>query len=387
MSVALLVVALRVLRAAAAPAASPEAWPPVADRDSSITRGTFLNCWNPALGLTSENCCGRGAPCFDGFYTEARCCGHGPSSGSIGEPAGEGELDLVHCLRDVRADLERCVDEGCDDVGAAACDELIETPFCAEHCRALPGGHSSTVTRSSKLGRALWCLARRPEVRVALDLFLAEGDGSATLLGHGLLEKAGSSPGEQPTVLLGFERDAESYERAVQWFSQVGWAEVLALRIPQGASPSELEGLAERVLLGQSAAGGQVAAMLFQGEPYENAADVHAAKERRHSAVRAVCEKLPVDILFLDPAGTAAEVEFLEVIAFCRPLKWVVVNNANLPGHAGWVREYLLGLGGEWAEVISGHTSDPWGAGKQTWLAELYRSRTWVALARTSALC
>mmetsp|Transcript_168212 Transcript_168212/g.540422 ORF Transcript_168212/g.540422 Transcript_168212/m.540422 type:complete len:93 (+) Transcript_168212:963-1241(+) len=92
-------------------------------------------------------------------------------------------------------------------------------------------------------------------------------------------------------------------------------------------------------------------------------------------------------MLFLDPAGTAAEAEFLEIEASCWPLRWVVVNNANLPGHAGWVREHLLGLGGEWAEVLSGRTSDPWGAGRPAWIADLYRSRSWTVLARTRELC
>ena len=41
--------------------------------------------------------------------------------------------------------------------------------------------------------------------------------------------------------------------------------------------------------------------------------------------------KQEVDLLFLDPASWPADVEFAEVEEFCRPLHWVVVNNANLP--------------------------------------------------------
>merc|ERR1712203_313510 len=86
-----------------------------------------------------------------------------------------------------------------------------------------------------------------------------------------------------------------------------------------------------------------VAVVLLAGEPYPDGGlgpkERLRARHRNTSALRALCEELPVDLVFLDPAFSAADVEIAVLLEHCPPLRWVVVNNVNLPGFAGWVRE------------------------------------------------
>eukprot|EP00446_Apocalathium_sp_SHHI-4_P075796 CAMPEP_0177563602 /NCGR_PEP_ID=MMETSP0369-20130122/73158_1 /TAXON_ID=447022 ORGANISM="Scrippsiella hangoei-like, Strain SHHI-4" /NCGR_SAMPLE_ID=MMETSP0369 /ASSEMBLY_ACC=CAM_ASM_000364 /LENGTH=326 /DNA_ID=CAMNT_0019050811 /DNA_START=21 /DNA_END=1002 /DNA_ORIENTATION=- len=272
----------------------------VVDRDAGITIGQFLNCWHPPRGLTYETCCSPGSTCFDSIFTEARWCG-----------VDDGVRD---CLRDVRQSLIDRIAAGCDEEGRS-CNEMYETPHCTSHCGSLPAGNGATVTRSSELGRALHCIAGRPEVRSALDLFM--GDGT--------------------------------------------------LYAPQGSG---------------------IRALLLNGEPVDTTSEWFSYTDRKLTPLRALCEQIPIDVVFLDPWGTSIEAEWAEVEAYCRPLRWVVVNNVNLPSHSGWVREHLLSQGGAWAEVLSGRTLDLYGAFRPPWThAELYRARSWTVLARTHGAC
>mmetsp|Transcript_107254 Transcript_107254/g.346349 ORF Transcript_107254/g.346349 Transcript_107254/m.346349 type:complete len:310 (+) Transcript_107254:191-1120(+) len=305
---------------------------------------------------------------------QARCCG-----------VDDGVRD---CLRDVRLSLIDCIAVGCDEEGRIACNEMYESPYCASRCRALPAGNGATVTRSSELGRALHCIAGRPEVRSVLDLFLGEGDGSASMLAQGL---AGHGRG----VLVGFERDIATFSEAASWFDRQVGVEVLLMDVPRQATPQKLRSLADWAAREVGAVNGTlyapqgsgIRALLLQGEPVDSAATWLSNADRPLTALRALCEHIPIDLVFLDPGGMAAEAEFAEMEAFCRPLRWVVVNNANLPNHAGWVREHLLSQGGAWAEVLSGRTLDLYGAFRPPWLAELYRARSWTVLARTHGAC
>lgn len=349
--------------------------------------GQFLNCWDPENGLTREQCCGSKTACFDEFYTWERCC-HADSAAGPAPPVRQ-------CMQALRASLLQCIDTGCSALGRQVCNELIETPRCAQHCGGmLPPGNGSSVTRSSELGRSLWCLGQRPEVSSVMDLFLAEGDGSASLLVDGLLRgasAAGSGSSQRTRLLLGFERVSESFEQAVQWMRASTSAEAIEFRL------SGREGLIELQAAAQAAASAAdrardsspVTAVLVHGEPYPDGGLEPRERLRTHerpSAIRAFCEAVPVDLVFLDPDHGAADAEFLAIEKYCHPLRWVVVNNANLPGFAGWVREHLLTRPG-WAEVLAGRTSDPWGAGSGSWLAEVYKVRGWSILGRTSELC
>mmetsp|Transcript_12379 Transcript_12379/g.43612 ORF Transcript_12379/g.43612 Transcript_12379/m.43612 type:complete len:400 (-) Transcript_12379:37-1236(-) len=345
----------------------------VVDRDAGITIGQFLNCWHPPRGLTYETCCSPGSTCFDSIFTEARCCG-----------VDDGVRD---CLRDVRQSLIDCIAVGCDEEGRS-CNEMYETPHCTSHCGSLPAGNGATVTRSSELGRALHCIAGRPEVRSALDLFIGAGDGSATMLAHGLAVHGRG-------VLAGFERDFSKFSEATSWFTRQAGVKVVEMHVPGQASAPRLRTWADVAALAVDAGNGTlyapqgsgIRALLLNGEPVDTTSEWFSYTDRKLTPLRALCEQIPIDLVFLDPWGTSIEAEWAEVEEYCRPLRWVVVNNVNLPSHSGWVREHLLSQGGAWAEVLSGRTLDLYGAFRPPWLAELYRARSWTVLARTHGAC
>mmetsp|Transcript_60471 Transcript_60471/g.121113 ORF Transcript_60471/g.121113 Transcript_60471/m.121113 type:complete len:288 (+) Transcript_60471:333-1196(+) len=284
-------------------------------------------------------------------------------------------------------------------MGREVCNELIETPRCAAHCGGLlPQGNGASVTRSSRLGRALWCLAQRPEVGSVLDLFLAEGDGSATLLLDGLgrapaAASAGNARRGAP-LLLSFEREAESFEGASRWLRERTSADVVELRLSGEEDYADLQAMAQEAAAavkrkGSAASTGGHVAVILHGEPYPDGGPPPSSRLRtfeRPSPLRALCEVLPVDLVFFDPDHGAADAEFWAIEKYCQPLRWVVVNNANLPGFSGWIREHLLSRPG-WAEILAGKTSDPWGAGSGGWMAELYKVRVWSVLGRTSEIC
>ena len=65
----------------------------------------------------------------------------------------------------------------------------------------------------------------------------------------------------------------------------------------------------------------------------------------------------------------------------------MVLNNINLPNHAGWFREHLL-QAGRWREVVSGYLPDqnPGGNAEKLLgnasLREIYEWRRWALLVR-----
>jgi len=66
----------------------------------------------------------------------------------------------------------------------------------------------------------------------------------------------------------------------------------------------------------------------------------------------------------------------------------VILNNINLPDHAGWFREHLL-QAGLWREVISGYldNANPSGNAQKLHgnasLRAIYERRRWTLLVRT----
>ena len=71
----------------------------------------------------------------------------------------------------------------------------------------------------------------------------------------------------------------------------------------------------------------------------------------------------------------------------CRP-QFVLLNNINLPDHAGWFREHLL-QAGLWREGISGYLEDANSGGNalklhgNASLRAIYERRRWTLLVRT----
>ena len=65
----------------------------------------------------------------------------------------------------------------------------------------------------------------------------------------------------------------------------------------------------------------------------------------------------------------------------------MVLNNINLPNHAGWFREHLL-QAGWWREVVSGYLPDQNSGGNaekllgNASLREIYEWRSWALLVR-----
>eukprot|EP00929_Paragymnodinium_shiwhaense_P037304 TRINITY_DN19899_c0_g1_i3.p1 TRINITY_DN19899_c0_g1~~TRINITY_DN19899_c0_g1_i3.p1 ORF type:complete len:536 (+),score=86.72 TRINITY_DN19899_c0_g1_i3:116-1723(+) len=305
------------------------------------------------------------------------------------------------CLSQVRASLERCVADACKvDVGAA-CNGLIETPFCAEQCGArVRESYGFGLAASNSLGRTLRCVASRgpQEVKTALDLSVGHGDGSSEVLVSGLAQMVAASG--SAAVLVGFETSEDDFNTAVVHTGMLpGVGSVttfdLLAAAPDGGSELGLEALSKlAVQVVREAKPGKVSVLLIRGEAYPDGG--RSPAERRGAlavpnALEVICEAMRVDLVFLEGLALDAEVALLQ--AHCQRLRWVLVNNANLPGHAGWVREHLLiRPQGDWAEVTTGRLSDAWAAGADLGanggpLPRVYQVRAWSALARIPGLC
>eukprot|EP00928_Gymnodinium_smaydae_P022471 TRINITY_DN18862_c0_g1_i2.p1 TRINITY_DN18862_c0_g1~~TRINITY_DN18862_c0_g1_i2.p1 ORF type:complete len:756 (-),score=90.31 TRINITY_DN18862_c0_g1_i2:108-2375(-) len=350
----------------------------------TITVGSFLNCFSPALGLTVEACCGdevSGSACWDDVYTRERCCDMSHA------------LVRAGCLKDVRAQLSMCTDTDCNAsvAGTVICDALVETPACAVRC-GLPRQdfYGFGTARSNSLGRLLNCLAQRPEVNIVVDMFIHDGRGSTPTLADSLALRSNAGS----TVLIGFEREHAEFARAEASLKERPGLEVSTFRLTGSESAEELDDLARRAAtaarLRQNS--GKVSVLLFKGEPYPDGGAPPYKRlyaQPRPSILQALCKELPVDMLYLD--GYASDAEFTTLEEAC-PLKWVVLNNVNLPGVDGWIREHLLTMP-SWAEVLTGRTVDRWAAGAlehgqvSSGIPRVYTVRAWSALAKVNALC
>eukprot|EP00928_Gymnodinium_smaydae_P031527 TRINITY_DN23113_c0_g1_i3.p1 TRINITY_DN23113_c0_g1~~TRINITY_DN23113_c0_g1_i3.p1 ORF type:complete len:489 (-),score=42.92 TRINITY_DN23113_c0_g1_i3:244-1581(-) len=124
-------------------------------------------CWVPSNGITHELCCDARASsdvrqaCFDSALTYERCC-------TVIARDEATEALRSQTLVAMRDGLRECVADLCTT--EAACNELVETPKCSAACAGvgadfLPQPHKEgSVTRSSILGRVLYCLAARPDL-------------------------------------------------------------------------------------------------------------------------------------------------------------------------------------------------------------------------------
>lgn len=367
---------------------------PTMERGEGITVGRFLNCFSASWGLSRELCCGEGADdsCWDVLYTRERCC------------ASPGGLAQARCLRGVRGKLLACAEAACAAGGAndAVCDGFTETSPCAIGC-GLPerSFYGFGVARSNSLGRTLGCLAGRPEVRSVMDLFLANGTGSADTLMDALARRhwpsarGGAASGSHSSTFIGFERDHETFWHAVRWLEKKPRVRAHTFRVTGAEGAEELKALAQRAAAAvRQTEAGSVAALLFEGEPYPDGGLSPTERlyaKAHNSMLRSLCEAISVDLVFLD--GFASDAEFAVIQEVCRPLNWIVLNNVNLPGCAGWIREHLL-TRPDWAEVLTGRAVDRYAAGVRTWIDEdsggvpdVYRIRAWSALARVRGVC
>jgi len=103
-------------------------------------------------------------------------------------------------------------------------------------------------------------------------------------------------------------------------------------------------------------------------------------------SVQRLCALSAPDVVILDPVSSAPN-EIWAIHAECRP-QFVLLNNINLPDHAGWFREHLL-QAGLWREVISGYLEDANSGGNalklhgNASLRAIYERRRWTLLVRT----
>ena len=103
------------------------------------------------------------------------------------------------------------------------------------------------------------------------------------------------------------------------------------------------------------------------------------------AGLNALCSHRSADVVILDPISNfAPEVWALE--ATCKP-RYYLINNVNLPDHAGWAKEWLL-LRGNFAELASGAVTDYRAYanaqklhGNQR-MGDIYEARGWVLLRR-----
>lgn len=89
------------------------------------------------------------------------------------------------------------------------------------------------------------------------------------------------------------------------------------------------------------------------------------------------CEK-SIDLVIIEPPGLSIQSHFRHVHAQCSPSMYVI-NNVNLDSHAGWIRNYLLVVGG-WTEVLTGSSPDFVAP------SDFQALRSWTLLVRDSSV-
>ncbi|CAJ1405999.1 unnamed protein product [Effrenium voratum] len=193
------------------------------------------------------------------------------------------------------------------------------------------------ITRSSRLGRALWCLARA--TKSALELFTGIGAGSSLLLAHALTA-------EKPTLgrFYTVDRELGNAVHAQEVMRVFGLpAQVLRLQGPQG-----LDELTASVVQ-------KPGNWILQGDVFKHP-----------ELIQALCYVTGgMDLIMLDPPTVDFRHTWSVMERACRP-KFLVVHNTNLPGHAGWLPSFLKRQGG-WYEMMNGSHPSVWETGVRSW--------------------
>ncbi|CAE8603443.1 unnamed protein product [Polarella glacialis] len=271
------------------------------------------------------------------------------ASSRAGRSVGRERNTTTDVLRDAM-ECERQVADRCNGINvfeepSGACPpwdaavDLMPPPAAA-----LFAGVTATdlgcISRSLGFGRLLWCLARGPAVRTALELFTGTGGGSTLLLAHALAAGAGG----RPQHLLSVERDVRNVAHAIEVLqvSGVKLGGFVHLGGATGLEPSELPELVARP-----------GPWLLHGDLLQY-----------KGLLELLCQAVGgLDLVMLDPPiGVDLERVWPGLDRACKP-RFVAVHNANLRGHAGWLRHQLLAdPGGEWQEAASGSHPSPWEA-------------------------
>lgn len=231
--------------------------------------------------------------------------------------------------------------------------------------------------RTLRFARVVWCAVAASAVDSAADFFTFMG-GMSVVVAHAL----GSTPGrKEKASFWGWELHANHAHTAAEYLGRGGIdVRVVSPRWYGEDAYRSLERLAERMWAERHDANVQtrwpaVQAVIVQAPPFP-----YWRKPPTHmELIGSPCTAAAGDIEFLvlDPPYAFVP-EFTLLVEKCAKLKWVAVNNANLPYHAGWIGRYLLRTSA-WHLVAEGHYA----------MAELggaVTERHWQVLARADAL-
>jgi len=245
-----------------------------------------------------------------------------------------------------------------------------ESDFCAKSCAKLPS-NGGMIGRSNLLGRVLWCLAQREDVHVALDLFMNTGGGSTRLIASGL-----EASRKKKGLLFGFELDSTSVDAAVGTYL-AKWHPLRvtpdSLPSPDQLQPWQREKLTIIIVNGMPFPyETHMAGML--DFPWSSEPPVHIPVDQAAPLEHFCNHAGPIDLAFFNPTfAMVGEWQVLE--KSCLP-RIVVIENVNLPFHAGWIKQRLQDAG--WSVVLEGH-----------FLVEAFAEfarRDWVVLFRPDAM-
>ncbi|CAL1146402.1 unnamed protein product [Cladocopium goreaui] len=235
-------------------------------------------------------------------------------------------------------------------------NRLVELPGCPPEsvdfppaAKSLFGGTEASelgcISRSTQLGRALWCLARHGGVRKALELFTGIGAGTTLLLGHALGRR------DRPGTFFSVDRDHVNAWHATEVLHAA--AKVEALVVPL----SDAQGIPSGTKEGFQAPGSYI----LQGDVFKHP-----------KFIEALCFMTDgMDLIMLDPA-TDLRHTWPKLEKWCRP-KFLAIHNSNLPGHAGWIPAQLKRRAPTaqddhaWYELMNGSHPSIWEPGMRHW--------------------
>eukprot|EP00434_Breviolum_minutum_P003747 symbB.v1.2.003300.t1/scaffold182.1/size414077/13 len=232
-------------------------------------------------------------------------------------------------------------------------NRLVELPnLCPGESREFPPAALSLfegapselgcISRSTQLGRALWCLARHGGIQNALELFTGIGGGSTLVLGHALGRRS-----EKPNArFFSVDRDPGNAFHATQVLQVAAKvpATVVPLSSEEGISASDAEGFRNP------------GTWILQGDVFQHP-----------KLLEALCSVTNgMDLIMLDPPTDLRNTwPLLERV--CRP-KFLAIHNTNLPGHAGWISAHLKRqVNSPWYELMNGSHPSIWEPGMRDW--------------------
>lgn len=362
--------------------------------------GSDSLCWDPPQGFGSgrsfgsrEQCCqsaSAASVCFDDHLTFERCCSATSAKLQTKRSLERGKL------RDVFA---ACV--------AGSCTKMCATQLPGEAYTRCEAACRSSRLAETSLGRALHCLASRPEfgpVRMALELG-GDGKGSTAVLASSLAAQAKMQQAE-PRLLVTFEKDLETANETWSHLAKLAAVSSDLVQLPKefhgtlSSQPRiELDWASELMedhlrepRNGSEEQSTTTRVSILRGVPYPypkgpGILEIQEGQERPN-ALRRLCEELlsrtgqGFDIVFLDIfQGSSLALEWPVLQDACAP-RWVIIHNVNLPEHAGWIKEHLL-LDPRWAEVWGGTFEDL--SGIVTFaqpLSSIFRFRHWSVFHR-----